>query len=373
MNVDVEIIEGIDAFDALHDEWDATALASVDPNVFLTWEWLATWWRHFGETSPKARMHVVVVRDDEGIVAAAPLYRASDGVGPVSATTLRQIGHDAGDYGGILLVRRPAEAVDALLAHLADQLRGDVGFAVLSRLASDSVSLAQLRTALDKQARLVATEVVADDSVCPYTDVSNGYDMVKPLRKNRVPQRLKRLGEKHEVAFTYHTGDDLEQGIAWLTELHERRWEDRAEEFQGLLADDASTAFLDDAIRALDTAGWLRLLTLTADGEPVAVRLDFEFAGRVYMLKNAIDPAYNAFGPGHITHARAFEDGIARGVGEFDFLRGDHPYKRRWSNGERHLVALNLQRPGLAGELAKQRSRVAGRLARSRILGTGSR
>ena len=361
----VEVIDRLDAFDALQDEWDAAVTASVDPNIFLTWEWLATWWRHFGEGSPRATMHVVVVRDEEGIVAAAPLFRAGDGVGPVSATTLRQIGHDAGDYGGILLVRRLDEAVDALLGHLSSQLRGNVGLAVLSRLASDSVSLDRLRAGLASQAGLAATEVVADDSVCPYTDVSNGYDMVKPLRKNRVPQRLKRLGEKHEVVFTYHSGDDLEQGIAWLTELHERRWEDRAEEFQGLLADSKSTAFLDDAIRALDKAGWLRLMTLTADGQPIAVRLDFEFAGRVYMLKNAIDPAFNAFGPGHITHARAFEDGIARGIAEFDFLRGDHPYKRRWSNGERHLVALNLQRPGLAGNLAMHRTRVARRLARA--------
>jgi CelD/BcsL family acetyltransferase involved in cellulose biosynthesis len=255
--------------------------------------------------------------------------------------------------------------VRALLGHLADSLRGGVGLAVLSRLASDSVALGCLRDALAGHDRLVATEVVGDDSVCPYTDVSNGYDMVKPLRKNRVPQRLKRLGEQHAVEFTYHSGDDLEQGIAWLAELHALRWADRSEEFQGLLADQRSAAFLDDAIRALDSAGWLRLLTLTADGAPVAVRLDFEFAGRLYMLKNAIDPAYNAFGPGHITHARAFEDGMSRGVTEFDFLRGDHPYKRRWSNGERHLVALNLQRPGLAGSLAMQRSRVARRLARS--------
>lgn len=363
--MNVTVVDTAAGFDALRDEWDAAALAGADPNVFLTWEWLATWWRHFGEPDPRARMHVVVVRDASGIVAAAPLYRTGDGVGPVSGSTLRQIGHDAGDYGGILLVRDHDAAVTALLGHLADSLRGGIGQAVLSRLASDSVALDRLRAALAGHDRLVATEVVADDAVCPYTDVSNGYDMVKPLRKNRVPQRLKRLREQHEVVFTYHSGDDLEQGITWLAELHERRWADRSEEFSGLLADERSATFLDDAIRALDSAGWLRLMTLTADGAPIAVRLDFEFAGRLYMLKNAIDPAYNAFGPGHITHARAFEDGMQRGVTEFDFLRGEHAYKRRWSNGERHLVALRLQRPGVVGHLARQRSRVAHRLARS--------
>jgi len=364
--VRVDVVDSAGAFDALEKEWDEAALANLDPNVFLTWGWLRTWWRHFGEAAGDARLHLLVVRDDEGIAALAPLYEATSRVGPLRSTTLRQVGYDAGDYGGILLVRRPEESVALLLGHLADRLRGDVGSVVLSRLASDSVALEQLRSGLAGNDRLAAAEVVPPDAVCPFIDVSDGYDLVKPLRKNRVPQRLRRMSERHEVVFTNHSGPTLEQGITWLTELHERRWADRADEFQGLLADATSEAFLADAIRALDAAGWLRLMTVTADGRPIAVRLDFEYAGRIYMLKNAIDPDFNEFGPGHITHARVLEEGMARGVTEFDFLRGDHPYKRRWANGERHLVALTLSRPGLAGELARQRSRVTGRLARTR-------
>ena len=361
----VDVVDRTEAFEALRDEWDAAVAASVDPNVFLTWEWLHTWWQHFGVGSSRSRLHLVIVRDEHGIAAAAPLFELDRGVRPMASTTLRQVGYDAGDYGGIVLVRRLDEAVDALLEHLAEQLRGDVDQVVLSRLASDSVTLEHLRAALGRaphDRRLATAELEADDSVCPYTDVRDGYDMIRPLRKNRVPQRLRRLGEAHEVEFTYHTGPTLEQGITWLADLHERRWADRQAEFSGLLADKAATEFLNDAIRALDSAGWLRMLTLTADGKPVAVRLDFEYAKRVYMLKNAIDPEFSAFGPGHITHARVLEEGMARGVEEFDFLRGDHDYKRRWSNGERHLLAVNLRRPGLVGELARQRSRVAGRL-----------
>jgi CelD/BcsL family acetyltransferase involved in cellulose biosynthesis len=364
--VRLDVVDSVEGFDALAPEWRVAADASVDPNVFLTFEWLRTWWRHFGEASPRARLHVVVVRDDDGILLAAPLYEDVNGVGPLRGTTLRQIGYDAGDYGGILLVRRHDDAVGALLDHLAGRLRGSLGSAVLSRLPSDSVSLERLRSAAARHPRLAVAEVVPPDSACPYIDVSRGYDIVKPLRKNRVPQRLRRMEEKYEVVFTYHTGDDLEQGIAWLVELHERRWAERSEEIQGLLADPASSAFLQDAIRAIDAAdaGWLRLLTLTADGQPAAVRLDFDFAGRVYMLKNAIDPHFNEFGPGHITHARVLEDGIAQGMTEFDFLRGDHPYKRRWANAERHLVALTLTRPGTLGKLAENRARVARRLSR---------
>lgn len=360
----VEVVEELGAFEALQSEWNEAAAAAADPNVFLTWDWLRVWWRHFGEGSPRARLHVVLVRDGDGLVAAAPFFRVERGRGPIRATLLQQISFDAGDYGGILLVRRYDDAVGELLNHFIEQLRQGVGTLVLSRLASDSIFLAHLRSGLaDRGRHVTATELVLGDSVCPYTDVRNGFDMERRLKKNRVPQRLRRLREAHDVAFEYHTGPTLEEGIERLVDLHGRRWADRSDEFQGLLASPAGQAYLGDAIRAMDARGWQRLLSLTADGRPIAVRLDFEYSGRLYMLKHAIDPEFTQFGPGHLTHHRIFEDGLANGIVEFDFLRGDNRYKRSWSNCERHLVAVTLTRTGLAGRIATNRARIARRLA----------
>jgi CelD/BcsL family acetyltransferase involved in cellulose biosynthesis len=360
----VEIVETPEAFDALHDEWNAAALASVDANVFLTWEWLRTWWRHFGEGDTAARLHVVVLCDADGIVAAAPLFRLQRRSGPLRATTMQPIAYWAGDYGGIVLVRRFDEAVGLLVGHLERELRRDVSTVTFSRVASDSQFLASLRRLASSQqdGRLAFAEKVIDDSVCPYADVSDdGLDLGRRIKKNRVPQRLRRLEEKYDVELRYSTGADLAEGFGYLRDLHNRRWADRWDEFKGLLASESGAAFLFDAVRELDDRGWLRLLTLLADGHPVATRLDFEFGGRIFMLKNAIDPAFSEYGPGHITHHQVFEDGLARGVTQFDFLRGDHPYKRRWSNRERHLVTVTLSRSGLRGSLATARSRVTRR------------
>jgi CelD/BcsL family acetyltransferase involved in cellulose biosynthesis len=365
----VDVIDHVDGFDALRSEWDQAASANVDTNVFLTWEWLRTWWRHFGQSSSRTRLHLVVVRDTDGLVAAAPLFRARRGIGPLRATLLQQVSFDAGDYGGILLVRRDEAAVDALLSHLADQIeQAGVRIVVLSRLASDSAFLEQLRKRLPEHGRLAASEAAVADPICPYVDVRAGFDLRKRRKKNRVPQRMAKLRRDHDAAFEYHTGPTLETGIEALVDIHQRRWADRPGEPTGLLSDPATEAFLRDALRAMDARGWLRLLTLRANGRPIATRLDLEFGGRNYMLKHAIDPDFTAFSPGHLTHHRVFEDGIARGIDEFDFLRGDDEYKRRWTNRERHLVAVTLSRHGPAGRRARRRARLARRIDRGRAL-----
>lgn len=365
----LDVVSDVEGFDALRSEWNEAAEASADPNVFLTWAWLRTWWRHFGESRDDRRLHVVTLRDQDGLVAAAPLFRAHVGTGPVRASVLRPISFDAGDYGGMLLVRRHDEAVRLVADHLAEQLRhrsrrngqeGQVQAVVLSRLPSDSTALARLREQCPA-AGLAATGVDLGDA-CPFADVREGYNLNKHLKKHKVRQRMRRLSEKYEVSFESHSGPTLDEGLEALVEMHRRRWEGREEELQGLLSDGGQEEFLLDAIRALDAEGWLRLLTLSADGRPVTVELDFEFARRVYMFKGAFDPEFAEFSPGQLTHYRVFEDGIARGVEEFDFMRGDHPYKRRWTNADRRLVTLTLTRPGLAGRLARHRLRGASAL-----------
>lgn len=356
----VEVTTDEAGLDALRTEWNEAAAASLDPNVFLTWEWLRTWWRHFGEGRVEARLHVVTVRDDAGLVAAAPLFRSRTKVGPFSAWVLRPISYDAGDYGGFLLVRRQHEAIDKLTDHLAGQLAGPLGTGPqtisLSRLPSDSTLLTHLSDRADRQGTLQVKEIDLGDA-CPYADVRDGYNLNRHLKKHKVRQRMRRLSEKHEVTFGHHTGDSLDDGLEALVDLHRRRWDDRQDDFQGLLADSGQEAFLLDAIRALDSQGWLQLLTLRADGRPVAVELDFCFARRVYMFKGTFDPDFAEFSPGQLAHYRVFEDGIAAGVQEFDFLRGDHPYKRRWANNDRRLITLTLTRSGVAGRLSPLRTR----------------
>jgi CelD/BcsL family acetyltransferase involved in cellulose biosynthesis len=369
----VDVVDRPEGFDALRPEWNAAAATQADPNVFLTWEWLATWWRHLGVRHPGARLHVVTVRDGDGLVLAAPLFRAEWGYGPLRTPVLHQVSYDAGDYGGVLLVRRSDEAVAALAAHLADVLRHDAGSVVLSRLTTDSRFLAVLRSALGGPAAgrspgtgrsphrvaIAATEAPILDSACPYALVDADFDLARRQKRHRVRQRLARLGEHHDVAFRLHTGAALEDGLARFVAVHRRRWDDRADTMQGQLVDPAREAFLLDAARALDAAGHLRLTTLQADGATAAANLDYELAGRLYMFKTAFDPGFGRHAPGHLLVSHVFDEGLARGVHEFDFMRGEHDYKRGWTNRSRHLVTVRLTRPGLNGYVAGWRTRAA--------------
>ncbi|HZR45855.1 MAG TPA: hypothetical protein VFA47_04070, partial [Candidatus Manganitrophaceae bacterium] len=48
------------ALAGLKENWDALQTETASPNPFLTWGWMASWWRHFGEGK---RLEILAVRN----------------------------------------------------------------------------------------------------------------------------------------------------------------------------------------------------------------------------------------------------------------------------------------------------------------------
>ena len=68
------------------------------------------------------------------------------------------------------------------------------------------------------------------------------------------------------------------------------------------------------------------------------------------------------YSPGLVLIGRALEEAVERGGSEFDFLRGDEPYKRRWTGLRRRTWGLLAIRPSALR--ARGRARVPGGRAR---------
>src|SRR5262245_66197943 len=110
------------AFDRLREEWNPLLRDSAADSLFLTWEWLSTWWRHL---SAGRRLRLVTVRDGATLIAIAPLsVRPRDPwrLVPFCALELLGMGPVGSDYIDVIVRRgREADALSALSVHLAGQ------------------------------------------------------------------------------------------------------------------------------------------------------------------------------------------------------------------------------------------------------------
>ena len=111
-----------------------------------------------------------------------------------------------------------------------------------------------------------------------------------------------------------------------LFDLHQKRW--NARWLPGVLGS-ARVQALSSRHRAgvSGERGWLRLHLLTIDGTIRAVLYCFAYGGRTFYYLGGFAPDMGKYSLGTLLTGRAIRQAIEEGCAEFDFLRGDEPYK----------------------------------------------
>src|SRR5205823_1558429 len=122
--------------------------------------------------------------------------------------------------------------------------------------------------------------------------------------------------------------DDLDGGMEALFRLHQRRWRGRG--LPGQFASGRVRAFHREVAQQCATRGWLRLHTLRLDGRIQAVLYCFHYGGGGYYYLGGFEPELARYSPGTVLTAHAIRSAIDEGAREFDFVRGDEPYKYVW-------------------------------------------
>src|SRR3954466_12740584 len=65
------------------EEWDQLLNTAASNVVFMTWQWQAAWWQHFG-AQENCQLHLLTMRDDRGVLlGVAPLFITSEPLPPL--------------------------------------------------------------------------------------------------------------------------------------------------------------------------------------------------------------------------------------------------------------------------------------------------
>jgi CelD/BcsL family acetyltransferase involved in cellulose biosynthesis len=312
--------------------WQALAELCSTATVFQTYEWNAVWWRHFGRVVGR-RLYLLVWREDgdEQIVGLAPLMS-----GWWHGLPLRRfsfLGAGAADYHDILALPGKEQAVaDAFYA----ALRGKV--LDISQLCEHGL----LRAHLPPQA--AASNVRdADQEACPYLPLAEDWETVlrgfgKKTRSN-IGYYERGIRKVFEVEIGQVTEPDrLDEEMSRLFALHQRRWNQRW--LPGVFGSRKVQAFHRDLARTLLDAGTLRLFTLKLDGETQAALYCFASGDRMCYYQAGFEPTYAKWSLGTVLTAHAIQTAVSEGRAVFDFLRGDEPYKAKWTQ----QAAMNIRR-----------------------------
>jgi CelD/BcsL family acetyltransferase involved in cellulose biosynthesis len=317
-------VELVDDLGSLRGDWPR--LAAAGDNIFATWEWNELWWRHYGRGRP---LQVAASRRDGEVDAIVPLFVWSRR----PLRILRLIGHGHGDRLGPICADDDAEAA----------LRLALGARSYDLFVGDWV-------AGDRDwARVLGGRVVRKTGYPILRCPEGSWDELLASQSQRFRKTLRqsrnRLERGRHVAYRYADSATLERDLDAVFRLHRARFAEHPCNFCG----DHET-FQREFARLAIARGWLRLLLLEVDGEPVGAKYGFFFQNAYFAYQSGRDPAWERESVGFLLEVesirRTFEEGA-----DYRFLGGEEHHKYRYPTEDPRLETVAAPASG-RGRLA---------------------
>jgi len=355
--VDVETFESAARFaEQCGADWRRTAQASPQATVFQTWEWTEAWWQHHGGGGKRFRGLAFAEGGERVGFAALFLPGAA-----APLRTLRLAGTGGSDYLDIV----------AAPGHEAAVATAFFGWLAANRRAWDWADFQQVRPGAVLASCCCPTEGEGSGSgaaaaatappaglraecwpgeTCPFLALPPGdweafrKTLGKKLRQN-IGYYERALEKQFRAEYRVATAETLAADLEAFFALHQARWQRRW--MPGAFAAEGARRFHADVAARLLAAGMLRLHTLLLDGQVRAAIYCFQKGERCYYYLGGFDPELARLSVGTVLTARAIRHAIESDrATEFDFLRGDEPYKYRWGAQDRHNRRVSVTRGG---------------------------
>jgi CelD/BcsL family acetyltransferase involved in cellulose biosynthesis len=325
--------------------WEDALKRSLDNNIFLTWDWLSTWLKHYGD---KRRSLFITVIEDNKMIAAAPMmYTAYNKFG-LRLRKIECLTNPAADYHTFLLTEKKTECLRMILDY-AKKETPDWDLFELSEVPQNSETatvLASLEPKLAFKHRV--------QNRCPYTTLPTrfedyflalGHNLRRNLRKSE-----NRAKKQYKVNFRLSSSkDEIKKDMEAFFDLHQKRWQSKSE--AGAFADQKFRDFHLEIATRFAKRGWLALNLVTLNDVPASAGYAFVYGKKLYSYLSGFNPDFSEYRLGSLRLMYLIKHCIMNGLTEYDFMRGDEPYKEQWATSTRNNLEFWIMKKSIVPAL----------------------
>lgn len=335
MSVDTAFIEDLRQFASLEPAWNTLVRRSATGTCHSTFEWLYTWWKHFGSGR---RLFLVTACENGTLAGIAPFFVDARIPG---AECLHFLGQGLSDYADLVVPCGRQDVAEALL-HALLQRQAEWKAVDLEEVPADSpyqMQLERLAKTVDADACWVPTVR------CPYLPIEGTWDAFFRSRgggfRHNIQNKLNRC-RRDGVPLRYVDRMSVTNTfIDEIVDLSARR--QKTDGHRSPFLNHPDQEFLREVLPLMGDRGMLRISEVRIGNSLGGFALAFCWQRTMYDWNTQYDPGYATYSLGRIALVhlakRAFEEGYA----EFDFMRGEEEYKFQWTSLARSNTALRSE------------------------------
>lgn len=324
----VKIITSIDEFRRCDDIWSGL---SAHYDFFSSQDWLFTWWENYHD---EKQLRIYTQIDDDGnIVAVFPLMLQDIN----GETVLSQLSDSCSDYYRIICDPSHFEKADVLVDYVLSNETFDRF--IINNLIEDEANTSFLLKSLISKSNSVNV------SLCDYNHyiITTGvYDEYFQSKSSNFRHKIRQV-RKNGSDYTFECIENITKEILLkIFDIHRKKWID---EFQiSVFNDHRRTSFLTQICNIFSDLGLLRVFLLKDKDQIIAYRLGFVQNNVYYDWNTSYDKNHSNSSVGILLCDYIIRYCFSNSIKEYNFLRGNEEYKKRFSTGTRRLLSITVEK-----------------------------
>ena len=321
--ISIKSIRTIERLEGYRDSWDSLVKESGFSNIFLEYDWVMTWWNHFGHGG---ELRVLLAYEEGELIGIVPLMMRDGWV-----RVIRFIGYPHADYADFIFTRRKRAGLLALMRYFRKQHDWRT-LMLLDEIPSHSDTLRYI------------SEFRSDHRITTYSNSTMALDLrgsrFSPKPQSKWTRRNLRRLRAHGEPVMYEVKGQEERSS--LLDMHIRMniedWRQRGlrSQFEGK----GHQLFLHDIARVYQER--CRIFCYISGERPIAVKVFLQVGDTVILYSHSHDIRYNKYGPGILSLYKVIEIFQDEGISVIDLSRGIEGYKEQFSNriDENHGICI---------------------------------
>jgi peptidoglycan/xylan/chitin deacetylase (PgdA/CDA1 family)/CelD/BcsL family acetyltransferase involved in cellulose biosynthesis len=339
----VEIRDESD-WDRLERGWNELLDGSASNTIFLTWEWLRSWWSAYGRSG--SSLCILAAYDDTGTLRGiAPLRRSTASRYRQTVPSIAFVGDGSNDsdyLDFIVATGWETPVFEGFRGHLEKELEQGTAL-LLNEIPEASPNLPLVRKWAESRSRILTEEEVPCATVRLPETWEGFLGILKPRFRTKVRSVLRNLEARPEVRFGFaETPVEVERLLPILYDLHARRWAEVAK--PGVFVQPGKPEFYSRLSARLLDRGWLRFSWLEWNGTVLACQYGFVYRGVYSQLQEGYETAAEHWNTGIGLRAWTIREFIRQEVREYDFLGGIGRHKSDWGAEVKHSKQIVVGR-----------------------------
>ena len=327
----IETITEYNQLELIQETWNELHRKSTNPAPYMDYQWFKTAWEYLDNDKD---LNIIVVKDDEEIIAIAPFLVSRKKFLGLSFNKLCFIRNANTPFQDFILTTKKEESIALIINHLKENSHL-WNIIELDEIRADSITADLIKSTCSANGLYYFEKFKHNSWYIPFEQTwEQGLAKLKSKTRRefkRKHNRLERLGELRLEIIT-----DLEQINTHLKiffEFHEKTWKGR----------EKNPEFYYKITEIFSKEDNLFLYTLLLNNKPIAYLYSIKINKILYGIKTTYYPSYYAFSPGIVLFYKSIEQMYNQNdIEEFDIGRGEEQFKKDWSSISHRQIMVYL-------------------------------